>query len=901
MVQVSTASTPVARAGVQLLYANVDRVVDGRETSGWQLMACEPAIADDLRERLLTHIRPELDLVVPLPDFPTPQEEAAADRRLTQVLTVDGTVLAHTAPAGPDTTGRANTMSHLILLAAEPAPAQATADLWRSPAWSTPVGAQAVRQARVSAPDAFLPGTVVTEETVAAFITQAGCGPVLAYIADLLDERLRARVTGERVDGATLVLPVQSTDEAALWIGALQRTCAPATARLLGYTTFARAAAPLEVDALASSGLDLVCVPASDRLDVVDQHPDTALVTAQAAAAHTLTTAWGVLVAAMSRDLGTWQGARSAMRDLLSFLTVHTDLSPAWPLAMVEASDAGILGVSDGHLDTTVDLELVACQPSGLAGAAYLSSLVAERILGASQSDPAHWWDKLSVVPRDVPATGVVAGLAEKYLNSAVQDAAWLLRRERHDDEDAERSLAQWSTSSQGCAVLPDLAGRLIATLEAAGAAGARERLAAVGNLVRDGVVLDETVEMRLLAPVAQAFMTADGSALAEPSLPSALRAGVCRLLGDLLVGEYRFHTVPSLAPQVCDWLAPVATASPHVALEVAASRLLVSFSPQREAEQWRQAMDAVVGLERGDQVATSPQLQDQVARYVAPAAMPPWQQLWQSWSEAAAACALYHAGQESATALAQQVLVAKNHPPSQPLGATYAYVSTPTAAATVAWLHPQPLFSLAAPTAVGWACATLLATHSLARTQEPLMQCRAVTDECDRALAILALAAVQGLRPGLPGDLSTVAARLQQRSVELVEVLDSHPQLLHRGTDLATGELVDGALRALADAENARTIVEQAASLAPRVEGSRQHVAAAASVLGGLVPDPVALAKAAIRARVRMLGEAGVEAVHRAIHTAYVGYGIQGMDTWCDKQVLGTSSRGLRGLFQRR
>lgn len=180
-------------------------------------------------------------------------------------------------------------------------------------------------------------------------------------------------------------------------------------------------------------------------------------------------------------------------------------------------------------------------------------------------------------------------------------------------------------------------------------------------------------------------------------------------------------------------------------------------------------------------------------------------------------------------------------------------------------------------------------------------MQCRAVTDECDRALAILALAAVQGLRPGLPGDLSTVAARLQQRSVELVEVLDSHPQLLHRGTDLATGELVDGALRALADAENARTIVEQAASLAPRVEGSRQHVAAAASVLGGLVPDPVALAKAAIRARVRMLGEAGVEAVHRAIHTAYVGYGIQGMDTWCDKQVLGTSSRGLRGLFQRR
>lgn len=396
----------------------------------------------------------------------------------------------------------------------------------------------------------------MTEETVAAFITQAGCGPVLAYIADLLDERLRARVTGERVDGATLVLPVQSTDEAALWIGALQRTCAPATARLLGYTTFARAAAPLEVDALASSGLDLVCVPASDRLDVVDQHPDTALVTAQAAAAHTLTTAWGVLVAAMSRDLGTWQGARSAMRDLLSFLTVHTDLSPAWPLAMVEASDAGILGVSDGHLDTTVDLELVACQPSGLAGAAYLSSLVAERILGASQSDPAHWWDKLSVVPRDVPATGVVAGLAEKYLNSAVQDAAWLLRRERHDDEDAERSLAQWSTSSQGCAVLPDLAGRLIATLEAAGAAGARERLAAVGNLVRDGVVLDETVEMRLLAPVAQAFMTADGSALAEPSLPSALRAGVCRLLGDLLVGEYRFHTVPSLAPQVCDWLA---------------------------------------------------------------------------------------------------------------------------------------------------------------------------------------------------------------------------------------------------------------------------------------------------------------------------------------------------------
>jgi len=99
----------------QLLYTNVDHVVDGVERSGWQTMTQTAGLSDGDAGTLYALIDPTLNPVTPLSGFPTEQEVAAADRRLAQFWMDEGLVLVHTAPAGNDTTGRPNTMTHVVL------------------------------------------------------------------------------------------------------------------------------------------------------------------------------------------------------------------------------------------------------------------------------------------------------------------------------------------------------------------------------------------------------------------------------------------------------------------------------------------------------------------------------------------------------------------------------------------------------------------------------------------------------------------------------------------------------------------------------------------------------------------------------------------------------------------
>ena len=79
----------------QLLYTNVDRVVDGQELSGWQTMATTPGMDEAEADWLRSLIDPGLSGTRPLPGYPTPEQVAAADRRLRQVPSSSGTVLVH--------------------------------------------------------------------------------------------------------------------------------------------------------------------------------------------------------------------------------------------------------------------------------------------------------------------------------------------------------------------------------------------------------------------------------------------------------------------------------------------------------------------------------------------------------------------------------------------------------------------------------------------------------------------------------------------------------------------------------------------------------------------------------------------------------------------------------------
>ena len=309
----------------QLLYTNVDHVVDGVERSGWQTMTQTAGLSEGDASTLYALIDPTLNPVTPLSGFPTEQEVAAADRRLAQFWTDEGLVLVHTAPAGNDTTGRPNTMTHVVLAKHyEPAPDLRTIDLWRSPGWVTPFGPEQVRQAELPDPASLRPGASVDDDTVAEFLADGSRSPALVAMADALEpwllQTIRAQWDGAPSDQArrrnTVVLAVSSTDEAALWIGALLRTCAPATGRYLSYSVLQRILTPSDVEMLLQSRIDVACVPRQDLTNMGESRPGLVVIDPNESGAvePAPTTSWGRLVALMSQArvaAGRGRGLRS--------------------------------------------------------------------------------------------------------------------------------------------------------------------------------------------------------------------------------------------------------------------------------------------------------------------------------------------------------------------------------------------------------------------------------------------------------------------------------------------------------------------------------------------------------------------------------------------------------------
>ena len=171
----------------QLLFSSVDLMVDGVEHSGWQIVDRSSGLDGPLADDLVRWIDPELTPVRPLPGFPTAEEVRAADRRLVHRRIAGAPVLLHTAPAGQDTTGRPNSVTHVVVDGAEnTARPLLGPSTWRAHWWCTPFGPEQVRAVRIPAPTELRPGTAVTSDSALAHILQPGASAALGQLADVI-------------------------------------------------------------------------------------------------------------------------------------------------------------------------------------------------------------------------------------------------------------------------------------------------------------------------------------------------------------------------------------------------------------------------------------------------------------------------------------------------------------------------------------------------------------------------------------------------------------------------------------------------------------------------------------------------------------------------------------------
>ena len=798
---------PGANGGLrQLLYTNTDRLVDGEHSRGWQVLARSESLDEHLSSRALTLIDPQLNPVTSLAGFPTPEEIAAAERRYAQIPTPDGTVLVHTAPAGTDRTGRPNTMNHVVMLPEQATAALATADLWRSPGWCTPYGVDQVRSSNL--PQALPAGSVVDDDSVADFMAVPGRGAVLAALAQNVEEVLVRRACAPVDFTTTVLLVVESTDEAALWLGALQRTCAPMTGQRLGFSTLERVAGRGDLEAVLKSRIDVACVPRQDLESLrADEHGFVVIDPAQPQ--EEPTGSWARLVRAMAADLGAWVAGVEAVREILGLLDDHRDLTPGWPLAMAESCDPGLLG--DGSVppsgasgspgapgvDDAVDSELVACQPRAVEHSPYLVGVINDRVLGAHQSDPGHWYARLAMVGASSPVTELVSGLVRKYFESAVRSPRWLLDATRAVDERAHRCLARWSATAQGRRAV---AGALAVAVDSIGS-DPRETapVMLVDRLMRDGVELPVPAVDRLLMPAACALLGGPGEGalrecLLQMQVGDRCRDALARLMEGLLrppgagAGRPPTRILPTVGPEAVTWLGPRALPAecPELAGDVAVLRLVSRPDPETAAQALA-AMSAVTGpFELAAEASQALAAHARIDDLVEPAPQ------WGNRHSVLIPVLLRSAGSEAAARISRDLLIRGSHPEDFFWKGLYSRVSALTAAALVVLIRHAPLVSGDPCAARIYATNVILATRILEGTAGPRLD-PAIAAARRKALAVLTLAVWNGLAVDLHG-----ASQAEHDELDALEpLLAQDPGLLAAPGEDRLGALVGSAATA--------------------------------------------------------------------------------------------------------
>lgn len=232
----------------QITYTSADSVNGSR--GGWGVKQTTPGAPSDVVETLRQWATTRLVEVVETSQFASDDALRERPRRLLS-RDVDGTsCLWHAATAGLDATGRpGNVFTHAAALKTS-LPLLRPIEYWRSPSWLSPFGVSDVNSARLVD---LVPGSAVTRESVAAFIRAEdrlfSLEWVMAAVAYVVDRK------------STLVLATGSTDEAALWLGAISYLTSAPQARQLGWVTYQRAA---DLDSIAGQDLRIACIPRED-------------------------------------------------------------------------------------------------------------------------------------------------------------------------------------------------------------------------------------------------------------------------------------------------------------------------------------------------------------------------------------------------------------------------------------------------------------------------------------------------------------------------------------------------------------------------------------------------------------------------------------------------------------
>lgn len=406
-----------------MAYTSFDPGDGGR--GGWQVKQSTGDPTTDELSRLQAGVATTFESAHSIPDFATQEQLLAMPRRLLHVPGPDGSaVYWHTIPAGSDSTGRpGNVFAHVVLdrgSGADGTPPVRPCDLWRSPDWATPYGADAVRRSELAQQVRPGPGPIGRAQVV-AFL----CDPVLrrSGTLSLVLDAVLAALQG----GPVVVIGVDNPDWGAIWISAVSHLMSSGGARGLGFSTLERATVPTGVHLIAVDRGDLENLGGRPDLVLVDTHQQadlgflggdphrTSLGVAVAV------TEWSVLAEALLDDDPAEVARALDAVDAVAHDVDQPGLDPRWPLAMLAASGhpalASCLTEAADVIERFTPEELEVRAPEAfLVAAAFIRTQLA--------ADPHGLWQQLP--PEPTAGTTVFARLVlHAYLMAALADRTW--------------------------------------------------------------------------------------------------------------------------------------------------------------------------------------------------------------------------------------------------------------------------------------------------------------------------------------------------------------------------------------------------------------------------------------------------------------------------------------------
>jgi hypothetical protein len=542
----------------QVLYTSADHLAQGREVSGWHVTEHSAGLTDAQAEALTGLVDQQLEPFTPLPGFPTQDQIARADRRLVHLARDGGSVLLHTAPAGLDTTGRPNTVTHIVQDMDEDSTRTCLGvRTWRADWWCTPFGPEQVREARLPGTDVIDEGPVVTFDSTAALLADPAHAAVVVALAEAIAGR-----------HGLVLLVVESVDQAAQYIGALLRMCLPQPARELSWSLLQRIHGPGALDVLRRRGLDVVCTVPEDLENLPARGADIDVVDSRDPGPLAPTTPFGRFVAAMTADLGVWVSAVEAIDEVSGLLPDHRGTDLAWGAAMAQVLHPGLLEATfEGDIDPVVDGVLLGVQVPGLEASLQLREAVEQRFLRMDVSTPQAWLDRFRTLPPDTPPHGILRAMARMYLGSSVRDADWLLREGEPAPAILRRAAAAWSEAEEHAADVATLVERASRSVEdqCEGGRTAEPLLRLLGALQADGVTVPGDKAREMCGLVAHPNLQGEllSLSLTQQDPPVAVRRALAAALEQELASadasassdQGAERTLPFLEEHLVRWL----------------------------------------------------------------------------------------------------------------------------------------------------------------------------------------------------------------------------------------------------------------------------------------------------------------------------------------------------------